>query len=188
MHQLLSSTTLRDVMDEQKPATPPLDGSAPTSGGPGARDRFWFQALAVVVIVVAIGALVVRFGHGDVVQDWQLIATCPAAEGTAPSTVSTTLDTSDCATNPSHSVSGRGWPIVPFVLPATAGLEPTITIVRSDDRARTMRVEYKGDGAIAAGAGVVLAFIEVSPGDLPPVPFTIEGASGPVTVTSAPTS
>ena len=61
-------------------------------------------------------------------------------------------------------------------------------VVRSDDRARTMRVEYKGDGAIAAGAGVVLAFIEVSPGDLPPVPFTIEGASGPVTVTSAPTS
>lgn len=186
MHQLLFSTILRDVMDEQKPATPPLDGSAPTSDRPGARDRFWFQALAVVVIVVAIGVLVVRFGHGDVVQNWQLIATCPAEEGTAPSTVSTSLDTSDCATNPSHSVSGRGWPISSLSLPRRASSPPSPP--SAPTTGPTMRVEYKGDGATAAGAGVVLAFIEVSPSDLPPVPFTIEGASGPVTVTSAPTS
>lgn len=152
------------------------------------RDRFWFQALAVVVIVGGIVALVSRVGHRDVVQNWELLATCPAEAGTAPSTVSTRLDTSDCATTPSRSVSGRGWPIVPFVLPANAGLDPTITSVHSDDRNRTLRVEYRNEVTTAptTADGVVLAFVEVPPDDIPQAPYTIQGASGPVTVTSAP--
>jgi hypothetical protein len=191
VHQLWFSTTLRHVKDDLNPSTIQPDGPALPTGTAGLRDRFWFQALAVLVILATIVLLVLRLGHREVVQDWQLIATCPAEAGTAPSTVSTTLDTSDCATTPSRSVSGRGWPIVPFVLPAAAGLDPAITAVRSDDRARTLRLEYKDAGSVAAtttAEGVVLAFVEVPPNDIPPAPYTIEGASGPVTVTSAPTS
>lgn len=189
VHHLQFSTTLRVMAEQQNPLTDP-QGSARTGATVGVRDRFWFQALAVLVVVAAVGVLVVRFGHRDVVQHWQLIATCPADAGTAPNTVSTTLDTSDCATTPSHSVSGRGWPIVPFVLPATAGLDPAITAVHSDDKSRTLWVEYKDEGVASTttAAGVVLAFVEVPPGDIPPAPYVIEGAAGPVTVTSAPTS
>jgi hypothetical protein len=178
------------MMEEQNPPLDSPDGAARAGAADGVRDRFWFQAFAVLVIVGAIGLLVVRFGHRDVVQNWQLIATCPAEAGTAPNTVTTTLDTSDCATTPSRSVSGRGWPIVPFVLPATAGLDPSITAVHSDDNTRTLRVEYKDEGSMSSttAAGVVLAFVEVPPSDIPPAPYVIEGASGPVTVTSSPTS
>lgn len=104
--------------------------------------------------------------------------------------MTTTLDTADCATTPSHSTSGRGWPIVPFVLPASAGLDPSITTVRSDQKTRIMRLEYKEQGTASSSttAGVVLAFVEVPPNDIPTAPFTIQGASGPVTVTSAPAS
>lgn len=176
------------MQDEQNPPTVVPDGQP--RGASGFRDRFWFQALAVLVVLVAIAVLVTRFGRRDVVQNWQLIATCPAAPGTAPNTVSTTLDTSDCATTPSHSVSGRGWPIVPFVLPGTAGLDPSITGVHSDDKTRTLRLEYKDGGSAVTSTttDVVLAFVEVPPSDIPPAPYTIEGASGPVTVTSAPPS
>lgn len=177
-------------MDEQNPATPAAGAAPAAPAAHGIRDRFWFQALAVVAILGVIGLLVVRLGHRDVVQNWQLLATCPADSGTAPNTVTTTLDTSDCGTTPSHSVSGRGWPIVPFVLPASAGLDPAITTVRSDQKTRTLRVEYKDavSTSTSTTAGVVLAYIEVPPNDIPTAPFTIEGASGPVTVTSAPTS
>lgn len=177
-------------MDERNAKTTASSGAAGASTEAGIRDRFWFQALVVVVILGVVGLLVVRFGHRDVVQNWQLLATCPADAGTAPNTVTTTLDTSDCATTPSHSVSGRGWPIVPFVLPASAGLDPSITAVRSDDRTRTLRVDYTSEDAFPddIAAGVVIAFVEVPPGDIPPAPYTIQGASGPVTVTTAPTS
>lgn len=174
-------------MEEQEPTTAEsASGAAPPAHG--VRDQFWFQALVIVAIVAVIGLLVLRLGHRDVVQSWQLLATCPADAGTAPNTVTTRLDTSACATAPSHSVSGRGWPIVPFVLPAAAGLDPTITTVRSDAKTRTMRIEYKDQSASSTSTtdGVVLAFVEVPPDDIPTVPFAIEGASGPVTVTSAP--
>lgn len=53
-----------------------------------------------------------------------------------------------------------------------------------------MRLEYKEQGTASSSttAGVVLAFVEVPPNDIPTAPFTIQGASGPVTVTSAPAS
>lgn len=174
-------------MDEQKPATAE-PGSAEPRAARGIRDQFWFQGLAIVALVGLVGLLVIRVGHRDVVQSWQLLATCPADAGTAPNTVTTRLDISDCATTPSHTVSGRGWPIVPFVLSPSAGLDPAITTVRSDDRTRTMRIEYKDQSAPSTSttAGVVLAFVEVPPHDIPTAPFTIEGASGPVTVTSVP--
>jgi hypothetical protein len=166
-------------MEEQNPLT--------MERRDGIRDRFWFQALAVVAIVGVLVLVVARFAHHDVVQNWEVLATCPAETGTAPATVSTSLDTSDCATTPSHSVSGRGWPIVPFVLPASAGLDPTITKVLSDPKARTLRVEYgsEADASSVTSDGVVLVFIEIPAANLPDVPYTIEGASGPVTVTTS---
>jgi hypothetical protein len=153
----------------------------------GIRDRFWFQALAVVVIVGVLALVAIRLVHHDVVEDWLVLASCPAATGTAPATVSSSLDTSDCATAPTHSVSGRGWPIVPFVLPASAGLDPTITKVLSDPKVRTLSVEYDSQANATAGTGdgVVLVFIEIPAESVPGVTYTIEGASGPVTVTSA---
>jgi hypothetical protein len=163
-------------MAEQNPST--------TAPRDGLRDRFWFQALVVVAIVAGIALIASRSSHRDVVQNWLVIAACPAEAGTAPNTVSTTLDTSDCATTPSHSVSGRGWPIVPFVLPASAGLDPAITNVHSDSKTRVLSVEYGSDAATDSGTGVVIVFVEVPPSDIPEVPYTIKGASGAVTVTT----
>jgi len=103
--------------------------------------------------------------------------------------VTTTLDTSACGTTPRHSVSGRGWPIVPFVVSEAAGVDPAITTVHSDKTARTMSADYDAPTATtASGQGVVLVFIEVPLDSLPSTPFTIEGASGPVTVSSVPSS
>lgn len=177
------------VSGEQSATTAAPDGSSAV-GRTGVRDRFWFQLLLVVLLVAGLVLAVTRFAHRDVVQGWQVLAACPADPGTAPATVTTTLDTSACATAPSHAVSGRGWPIVPFVLPADAGLDPSVTTVVSDRRTRTMRAEYQpATGPVAdAGRGVVLVFVEVPAEDLPATPFTIEGASGPVTVTAASTS
>jgi hypothetical protein len=155
----------------------------------GVRERFWFQALAVVVLLAAFGLILLRVSHRDVVQDWAVLASCPAPAGTAPATVSTTLDTSACATTPSHSVSGRGWPIVPFVVSDAGGVDPTITAVHSDKAARTMSVDYDAPtAATAPGHGVVLVFVEVPFESLPATPFTIDGASGPVSVSSLPHS
>ena len=150
------------------------------------RDRFWVQALVVVAIVAGIALVATRVGHREVVQNWLVLASCPADAGTKPATVSTTLDTSDCATTPSHSVSGRGWPIVPFVLPASAGLDPAITKVLSNSQTRVLSVEHGSgtDIGVDTATGVVLVFIEVPPSDIPAVPYTIQGASGPVTVTT----
>lgn len=69
MHQLLFGTTVRHVTDEEKPATPAHDGASPPAAAHGVRDRFWFQALAVAVIIGVIGLLAVRLGHRDVVQN-----------------------------------------------------------------------------------------------------------------------
>jgi hypothetical protein len=151
------------------------------------RDRLWFQVLAVLALALVIGLVIAWRGHHDVVADWRVLGTCTAAPGTAPDTVSTTLDMSACAA-PGRSLSSRGWPIVAFVLDGSAGLDPRITAVLSDPAARTMRVEYDAaTSATGAGGDVVLAYIEVPPESLPSTPFTIEGASGPVTVHSVTT-
>ena len=56
------------------------------SPAPGVRDRFWYQALAVVVLLAALGLMVARSSHTDVVQGWAVLASCPAPAGTAPAT------------------------------------------------------------------------------------------------------
>ena len=174
------------MVDQQHPATV---ASARQTPARGIRDRFWFQALAVVGLLAVFGLVLVRVSHRDVVQNWEVLASCPAPAGTALSTVTTTLDTSACGTAPSHSVSGRGWPIVPFVVSDAAGVDPTITTVHSDKTARTMQVDYDAATATSApGHAVVLVFIEVPVDALPSTPFTVDGASGPVTVTSVPPS
>jgi len=188
VHMLSIGTNVRTMVDEQPSATAAPAGHATA---PRLRDRFWYQALAVVVVLVVFGLIVARVSHHDVVQNWAALASCPAPAGTAPTTVTTTLDTSPCGTTPSHSVSGRGWPIVPFVVSDAAGVDPVITKVHSDKTARTMRVDYDAPTAAtasASGQGVILVFVEVPLDSLPATPFTIDGASGPVTVSSVPSS
>ena len=63
----------------------PVASPDPTPA-PGVRDRFWFQALAVVVLLAALGLIVARSSHTDVVQGWAVLASCPAPAGTAPAT------------------------------------------------------------------------------------------------------
>ncbi|MFN8157889.1 MAG: hypothetical protein U0R68_10750 [Candidatus Nanopelagicales bacterium] len=162
------------------------DEAASGTARTGVRDRFWFQALAVVVVLLVIGLVVTRFTRRDVVQNWQVLATCPAEPGTAPATVTLALDPVDCASTPGHTLPGRGWPIVPFVLPATVGLEPRITKVLSDPRTRVMRLEYDATTSTEGVTGVVLVYVEMPESELPATPFTIEGASGAVTVSSVP--
>ena len=152
------------------------------------RERFWFQGVVVVVALAAFALLATRFVHRDVVSGWQVVATCPAGPAATSGVVRTTLDTSACATPPTDPGTGRGWPIVPVVLPAAAGLDPAITTVSSDTRTRTFRVDYAAPSASVPNAGgTVIVFVEVPPAALPATPFTVQGASGPVTVTSVQT-
>jgi len=180
MHELQFCTSLTAMAEEQVPDVAPGLRAAPV------RDRTWFRVLAVLVLLGVFTVLYVRVVRHDVVATWEILATCPAEAGTAPATVTRILDTSACSTNPSRAVSGRGWPIVTFVLSSAAGLDPTITRVLSDDRSRTLRAEYDAPTGSPSGSGVVLAFIELPERKLPDVPFTVEGASGPVTVTTVP--
>jgi hypothetical protein len=71
------------------------------------------------------------------------------------------------------------------VLPASAGLDPDITAVSSDTRARTFHIDYAAAPFTSTTAGgAVIVFVEVPPTSLPAAPFTVAGAGGPVTVTS----
>jgi len=172
---------MTDFTDATPPAERPHDF----------RDSSWFR-IAVVAAVMVLGAVVVtRFLKHDVVTNWKLLATCPAAAEATAVPVSTTLDTQACSSAPVDPHDGRGWPIVAFVLPADVGLSPSITTVHSDKSSRRMWLDYvapaPGDGR-GGGKTVVLAFIEVPSDTLPETPFTVDGATGPVTVTTVPAS
>jgi len=154
---------------------------------PPLRERFWFQSLVVVLAVVAFVAVVAHVVRGDVVAGWQVVATCPAAAGASPAVVTTSVDASACAAAPTRRATSHGWPVVPVALPASAGLDPRITRVLSDRQARTFRLEYAvASSASEPSGGTVLVFVEVPPGSVPDAPFTIEGSTGPVTVTIVP--
>lgn len=149
------------------------------------RERFWFQAVVVVVALAAFALIASKLVHRDVVTGWQVVATCSA--GTVPSavTVTTGLDPSSCAAPATARAPLRGWPVVPVVLPASAGLDPDITAVSSDTRARTFHIDYAAAPFTSTTAGgAVIVFVEVPPTSLPAAPFTVAGAGGPVTVTS----
>ena len=134
------------------------DAAPPVDRPRDFRDSAWFR-IAIVVAVVILGAVVVtRFLKHDVVSNWKLLATCPAASDAAAVPVSTTLDTQACSSAPIDPHDGRGWPIVAFVLPADVGLDPSITTVHSDKaeppdvaglrRTRTRRrAQQRRDGA-----------------------------------------
>jgi hypothetical protein len=149
------------------------------------RDRFWFQALVVVAALALFALVAARLVHRDVVAAWAVVASCPAGPVASSIEVGTVLDTAGCATAPTSTGPTRGWPILPVVLPAAAGLEPEITAVSSDPRTRTVHVDYAAPSAAASSVGgTVLVFVEVPPTALPGTPFTLEGATGPVTVTA----
>jgi len=157
-----------------------------TTDDPGARGPGLWRGAGILVLVVLLVAGVARFMRQDVVNGWRLLASCTASADARPQTVSTTLTTAACAAAPTRRDVGRGWPVVAFVLPSSAGTQPSIRAVRSDAGSRTMWLEYdvRGDGR--AGSDVVLAFVEVPPTELPPLPFTVRGATGLVTVATVP--
>jgi hypothetical protein len=167
-----------------------IDPAAPADRPRGFRDSAWFRIAIVVTVVILGGVVVTRFLKHDVVSNWKLLATCPAASDAAAVPVSTTLDTQSCSSAPLDPHEGRGWPIVAFVLPADVGLDPSITAVHSDKADRRMWLDYvapaPGDGRNSGRT--VLAFVEVPSNSLPDVPFTVDGASGPVTVSAVPAS
>jgi hypothetical protein len=164
-------------------------GAAPPMDRPrDSRDSAWFR-IAIVVAVVILGTVAVtRFLKHDVVGNWQLLATCPAASDAAAVPVATTLDTQACSSDPIDPHDGRGWPIVAFVLPADVGLSPSITTVHADNDNGRMWLDYvapaPGDGRNSGET--VLVFVEVPSSSLPDVPFTGDGATGSVTVTAVP--
>ena len=166
------------------------DAAPPVDRPRDFRDSAWFR-IAIVAAVVILGAVVVtRFLKHDVVSNWKMLATCPAASDASAVPVSTTLDTQSCSSAPLDPHDGRGWPIVAFVLPADVGLDPSITTVHSDKANGRMWLDYvapaPGDGRNSGQT--LLAFVEVPSGSLPDVPFTVDGATGPVTVTAVPAS
>lgn len=145
-----------------------------------------WRGAGILVLVVLLVAGVARFMRQDVVSSWRLLASCTASADTRVQAVSTSLSTRACSSPVARTDVARGWPVVTFVLPSSAGARPTIRAVRSDSGARSMWVEYdvRGDGR--AGAEVVLAFVEVPPNELPPLPFTVRGATGLLTVETIP--
>lgn len=148
------------------------------------RDSIWFRAGVVVVIVAALALLATRALHRDVVNGWEVLATCPAASDAAAPAVSSSVDAAACRQAPVEILDARGWPVLAVTLPASAGTDPTITRVRSDKAARTVKVEYDAGGSRSDADALV--FIEVPRSSLPDVPFSVEGAHGPVVVTSVP--
>lgn len=153
----------------------------PVAHSPG----FW-RGAGILVVVVLLVAGIARFMRQDVVTGWRMLASCTAAQDVHIQTVTTSLTTDACTGTPTRRDVGRGWPVVAFALPSSAGTKPTIRAVRSDAGSRTMWLEYdvRGDGR--AGSDVVLAFVEVPPTQLPPLPFTVRGATGLVTVATVP--
>jgi len=166
------------------------DAAAPAQRPRDVRDSDWFQ---VVMLVVLIGGFVLLVGHflrHDVVTNWKLLATCPSTADATPVPVATTVNTQSCTSDPLDPIDGRGWPIVAFVLPTDVGLTPSITTVHSDKSSHRMLLDYTaaapGDGRNSSET--VLAFIEVPSDALPDVPFTVQGATGSITVTTVPGS
>lgn len=157
--------------------------TTPSDASPGR-----IRILLLVIVIVALGLVVVRFVKKDVVSQWDVLASCSSATGIGPGRVSSALDTSACLIQPADPGHTRGWPIVTFVLPPEVGPDPRITGITSDGTTRTMSITYVGaprsEGTQTGGP--VLVFVEIPPGDVPPVPFTIKDAAGSTTVTSVP--
>ena len=167
-------------------------GTAGTTPGqppsPSASQPGWIRIAVVVALVVALVVVIARYVKKDVVTHWKVLASCATAADVGANRVSTTLDTSACSRQTVEPAAARGWPIVTFVLPAQAGIDPTITGVRSDDKTRAVTILYNGssESADTGAAGQVLVFVEVPPDSLPRIPFVIIDGAGTTTVTQLP--
>ncbi len=146
-------------------------------------ERWWVQATVVAVILAAFTVVFVVVSKREVVSHWELLATC-AAPGNAVIERSTpTVDTSPCSTNDVEVLPGRGWPILTFALPSSAGLSPKLTGLTSNKETRAVELHFEsGDSTGASDGGYILAFVEVPPGSLPPTPFTVRDEAGSTTV------
>lgn len=151
----------------------------------GMLDKPWVRGLIGLVLLVLFVAALARFMRQDVVSSWSVLATCPSTTSAEPTPVSTRVVADSCAIAPIDPATGRGWPVVAFVLPVGAG---EITSVHADADARTMWVDYQLPAEAARATDqVVIAFVEVPPGSLPPVPFAVRGATGLIDVAAVPT-
>jgi hypothetical protein len=148
----------------------------------------WIQVVAVVAVVVVFGFVVVRFVKKDAVSHWEVVAACATSTAVPAARVSTSVDTSICTGPPPEVGQLRGWPIVTFVLPVGAGLDPRITRVTADDKSRTVTIGYDtaSTSADVSPGERVLVFIEVPPDSLPATPFDLTDAAGTTTVESVP--
>ena len=146
------------------------------------------RILLLVIVIVVLGLVVVGFVKRDVVTQWEVLASCTSATDIGPVRVSSTLDTSACLAQPDDPGHTRGWPIVTFVLPPEVGPDPDVSGITSDGATGTMSIAYEGaprsEGTQTGGH--VLVFVEIPPGELPPVPFTINDGVGSTTVTAVP--
>ncbi len=147
------------------------------------RERWWAQVLVLALVVAGFAIAFVWSASRDVVANWKVLATC-AAPATATIERSTPfVDTSPCSGDQVEVHSARGWPILTFVLPISAGIEPRITSLTSNKDTRTVELHFDlGDATGSTGEEFVLVFVEVPPHSLPRPPFTIRDASGSTTV------
>ena len=148
-----------------------------------------------MLVVLVVGFVVVygRFHDGRRVIDAPVLGTCTADADASLPAVTADLDTSACTGEPTvlRAARGAGWSVVTVALPSTLGLDPRINGVYVDGDARTVSLDYDNpvDESRREGAGSstsTLVFVEIETSKLPAVPFTVEGATGPVTVTAAP--
>lgn len=145
----------------------------------------WAQVVVVVTLVVAFALVVVWAAKRDVVANWKVLATCAAPAGTAIERSTPLVDVTPCSRDQVDVLGGRGWPILTFVLPATAGVAPQLTGLTSNKETRTVELHFDSSAANEPmDDDHILVFVEVPPDSLPQPPFSIRDAEGSTTVTA----
>lgn len=174
------------------PGTPPA--SAPGSSAPTTSSaRVWPRVVVGAMLVLGFVVVYTHFHDSRRLLDTRVLATCSGTPAATGSPVSADLDTSWC-TGPVDSrvaARGEGWSVVTFVLPDSLGLDPRVGAVYVDQGARTVTLDYdvpvdESRRDAAGTATSTLVFVEVETDKLPEVPFTVDGDTGPVTVTAVP--
>jgi len=156
---------------------------------PGPNDRwyqaFWVQLLLRALVVAAVVIVVVAVLRRDVVRGWRVVGACPAVEAPAEAALADAPDLSLCSAEAVESDRGAGRDVVPFVLPATAGVDADVTSIVAGRGGGELSMEFR-DGTELAPYPYVLVFVELPSSEVPSTPFTTTAGAGTITVLGPP--
>ena len=148
------------------------------------RDAFWFQTLLRVLVIGAVVMLVLIFLRRDVVTGWREVAVCPAVTAPSSTSLSATPDLSMCSGPAVELQRSEGLHVVPFILPATAGTDASVTRIVSAGHGGELVLEYR-DGSDLQPYPYVIVFVALQDDDVPTSPFRTVAGSEAVVVRAA---